>query len=603
MVADQPPVVEAQISLTALSETVENSQYSLSTRIVVFEPEQSTASFEVSIFDDNVVRSTRELSLSFDSLNNAIPGAVSETVISVRDNDMSRASLDVVGVVEDDIRLAEGANVTLRVTLDLAFDRETTIQIVIAEDTATPDDYRINDNLVTLSAGSISVETTLVVTDDFQVEPDETIMLRLEADNKQIIVNRPEAQLTLTIEDNDVPVAISFRQNAYTIFEGTTATIILEADPPPVVKTQISLTTISETTVSDGDYNLSTIIITFEPDQSTASFEVLIMDDFVIQSTRKLSLSFDPLDDNATPGTVPQTVISVRDNNVSNASLEIVENDTGLEEEVRGDSVTLRVTLDRSFDRVTTIQIETTGTATLGGDYTITDNPVEFMPGSTSAETTLVVIDDGLVEPEETIILRLNASNEQIIIDNESSATLTIEDNDVPAIRFALAAYTILEGTTGMITLVADQLPVEKALIRLTTLMETTISNAEYELSTTTIVFEPDQREASFEVSTSAIEGFQANRFLYLSFVPLTNSTRGEVFETVISIEDNTALIASLEVVGVAGNNINLEEGGSATLRVTLDRTFNQDTTIRIVTTGTADPGYRSPGWGLQNNC
>ena len=588
LVADQPPVVEARISLTALSETVLNSQYSLSTTIVVFEPNQSTASFEVSIFDDVVVRSTRELSLSFDSLNNAIPGATSKTVISVRDNDMSRASLEVVGDVEDDIRLAEGANVTLRVTLDLAFDRVTTIQIVITGGTATlGKDYTINDNLVEFTPGSTSAETTLVVIDDGQVEPDETIMLRLDTDNAQIIVNRPEAQLTLTIEDNDVPVAISFRQNAYTISEGTTTTIILEADPPPVVKTQISLTTISETTVSDGDYTLSTTIIVFEPEQSTASFEVLIRDDVVIQSTRKLSLSFDPLDANAIPGAVSETVISVRDNNVSNASLEIVENDTGLEEEGE-DSATLRVTLDRSFDRVTTIQIETTGTATLGDDYRINDNPVEFPPGSTSAETTLVVIDDGLVEPEETIILRLKASNEQIIIGNESSATLTIEDNDVPAIRFALAAYTILEGTTGTITLVADQLPVVEALIRLTTLMETTISNAEYELSTTTVVFKPNKREASFEVSTSAIEGFQANRFLYLSFVPLTNSTRGEVFETVISVRDNTALIASLEVVG---DDTLLEGGDDATLRVTLDRAFDRDTTIRIVTTGTATLG------------
>ena len=583
LIADQPPVVEAWISLTALSDTVLNSQYSLSTTIIVFEPEQSTASFEVSIFDDVVVRSTRELSLSFDSLNNAIPGAVSETVISVRDNDMSRASLEVVG---DDTLPEEGGSATLRVTLDLAFDRVTTIQIVIAGDTATPDDYRINDNLVEFPPGSTSAETTLVVIDDGQVELDETIMLRLEADNAQIIVNRPEAQLTLTIEDNDVPVAISFQRPEYTISEGTTTTIILEADPPPVVKTQISLTIISETTVSDDDYDLSTTIITFEPDQSTASFEVLIMDDFVIQSTRKLSLSFDPLDANAIPGATSKTVISVRDNNVSNASLEVVGNNIRLEEEGE-DSATLRVTLDRSFDRVTTIQIETTGTATLGGDYRINVNPVEFMPGSTSAETTLRVIDDGLVEPEETIILRLNASNEQII-DGGSSATLTIEDNDVPAIRFELAAYTILEGTTGIITLEADQLPVVKALIRLTTLMETTISNAEYELSTRTVVFESRQRTASFEVSTSAIEGFQANRVLYLSFDPLTNSTRGEVFETVISVRDNTALIASLEVVG---DDTLLEGGDDATLRVTLDRAFDRDTTIRIVTTGTATLG------------
>ena len=260
--ADQPPVVEARISLTTISETtVSDSDYKLSTTIITFKPNQSTASFEVLIRDDVVVRSTRELSLSFDSLNNAIPGATSKTVISVRDNDMSRASLEVVG---NDIRLeGEGEDsATLRVTLDLAFDRETTIQIVITGGTATlGKDYTINDNTVKFTPGSTSAETTLVVINDGQVEPDETIMLRLDTDNAQIIVNRPEAQLTLTIEDNDVPVAISFRQNAYTISEGTTTTIILEADPPPVVKTQISLTTISETTVSDGDYTLSTTII------------------------------------------------------------------------------------------------------------------------------------------------------------------------------------------------------------------------------------------------------------------------------------------------------------------------------------------------------
>ena len=49
-------------------------------------------------------------------------------------------------------------------------------------------------------------------------------------------------------------------------------------------------------------------------------------------------------------------------------------------------------------------------------------------------ETILEVIDDTLVEPIETIILTLEANNKQIIIGNESSATLTIEDNDVDTV-------------------------------------------------------------------------------------------------------------------------------------------------------------------------
>ena len=62
------------------------------------------------------------------------PEQTSVTVISVENNDMSSASLEVVGVVGNDIRLEEGDNVTLRVTLDLAFDRATTIQIVTTGD-------------------------------------------------------------------------------------------------------------------------------------------------------------------------------------------------------------------------------------------------------------------------------------------------------------------------------------------------------------------------------------------------------------------------------------------------------------------------------------
>ena len=150
------------------------------------------------------------------------------------------------------------------------------------------------------------------------------------------------------------------------------------------------------------------------------------------QANRVLHLSLDPFT-NSTRGEVFETVISVRDNTALIASLEVVGDDTLLE---GGDDATLRVTLDRAFDRDTTIRIVTTGTATLGtaaldGDYRITVNPVMLREGSISTETRLVTHDDSDQEPNETIILTLNADHdEQIIIGNESGVTLTIEDDD-----------------------------------------------------------------------------------------------------------------------------------------------------------------------------
>ena len=71
------------------------------------------------------------------------------------------------------------------------------------------------------------------------------------------------------------------------------------------------LTTGLDTTISDNDYTLSTTMITFESNQSTASFEVSIKNDFVFQPDRILSLSINPLDDNSMPGRDSVAVITV----------------------------------------------------------------------------------------------------------------------------------------------------------------------------------------------------------------------------------------------------------------------------------------------------
>ena len=210
---------------------------------------------------------------------------------------------------------------------------------------------------------------------------------------------------------------------------------------------------------------------------SVETILVVVNDDTLVEPVETIILTLDAHDDRIIDDTDlvdrdPLT-LTIADNDVLNASLEVM-GEAILPEE--GGRVTLRVTLDNVFYQATTIQIVTTGTATLdtatlGEDYTIDVNPVMLSAGSTYVETTLVVINDTLVEPDETIILTLVANNKQIIIDDVSSAriTLTIADNDVPAISFDPSDYDISEGTTGKVTLRADQLPLVETKIRLTT--------------------------------------------------------------------------------------------------------------------------------------
>ena len=252
---------------------------------------------------------------------------------------------------------------------------------------------------------------------------------------------------------------------------------------------------------------------------------------------------------------------------------------TSVSEDVGNVAVTVTLTYPPVQSVVATLEIE--GTAT-DADYQV-EQDINFGIGETQTTLNLDIVDDDLVELDETIILR--AASQDLTLVGASSTTLTIEDNDVPTISFQQTEYTIFEGTTGTITLVADQSPVVEIQIRLTT-DSVTVLNSEYRLSTTIIVFEPDQRTASFEVSIIDNDVLQATQELRLSIVQPDNSTTREtISEIMIRVKDDDAPIAGLAIVG---DDIRLEERGSATLLVTLDRSFGQATTILIVTTGTA---------------
>lgn len=97
-------------------------------------------------------------------------------------------------------------------------------------------------------------------------------------------------------------------------------------------------------------------------------------------------------------------------------------------------SGTVTVTLSTTADLTGTVQYQTlNGSATAGVDYTSVAGTLTFAPGATSANFSVPILDDVLLEGSETVILELQpltvggASSGGVI-----TATLTILDNEVP---------------------------------------------------------------------------------------------------------------------------------------------------------------------------
>jgi Ca2+-binding RTX toxin-like protein len=84
------------------------------------------------------------------------------------------------------------------------------------------------------------------------------------------------------------------------------------------------------------------------------------------------------------------------------------------------------------------------GSATSGADYTSTPQTFQLRNGQTTASYTINILDDGIVEGNETVSLVLTNST----VASFSGGTGTIVDNDVGG-AFSVADVTITEGDTG----------------------------------------------------------------------------------------------------------------------------------------------------------
>jgi hypothetical protein len=118
-------------------------------------------------------------------------------------------------------------------------------------------------------------------------------------------------------------------------------------------------------------------------------------------------------------------------------------------------TITIKRTGDLSETQSVNFATQSTGTATLGTDYMPTASGIAFGPGEATKTTTVQIIDDPTVEPNETVAMRLAFPENNTAIGTPSTATLTIVDNDSVGpnfVQFAATAATVPEGA-GKVTL------------------------------------------------------------------------------------------------------------------------------------------------------
>ena len=179
------------------------------------------------------------------------------------------------------------------------------------------------------------------------------------------------------------------------------------------------------------DYTLSGGTLTFNPGETGKAISIAIVDDSLVEANETIEVTLS----NPTNATLGANTVHTYTINDNESKPTVFFNQTASSGNESVTPANLSVSLSGASTQTVTVNYAVTGgTATGGGvDYTLSAGALTFNPGETAKAISIVIVDDSLVEANETI---------EVTLSNPTNATLganivytyTINDNDATSV-------------------------------------------------------------------------------------------------------------------------------------------------------------------------
>ncbi len=368
-----------------------------------------------------------------------------------------------------------------------------------AGDTATEGvDYLSAEAEFEIPFGEAGTVIAVPIYDDALVEGNETFTLTVKD-----IENATPSTVTAkgTIIDDDFGAAVTMSIDDVEVGE--------DAGPASL---RVSLSSASNETVtvryatSDGtaganqDYLRTSGTLTIPAGETEAHIEVDILDDLEVESDETFFVTLtDPAGADFSRATATVTII---DNDVPALSIDDVRVE---EDDVRA---VFTVSLNAAWDSPVTVEYVTMdGTATAGQDYLpVISGALVIPPGQLSGQVEVMVIDDLLLESDETFTLVLSNPGGVELADETGEATIL--DNDL--YRLHVDDVTVSEGGGAArftVSLVPAN-PVQTVRVAYATADGTAMASADYVSASGSLVFTPGEtvQTVAVEIQDDAVD-------------------------------------------------------------------------------------------------
>ena len=306
---------------------------------------------------------------------------------------------------------------------------------------ATTADYTFTTNAISFSSGlgaNPEVRTVgITTTDDSIIEADETVDIGLRnlatgpTNLVQSQINLVDGEVTIIDDDTQAVRTVSIAATTDGSEGGTDGQFTVTLSSPSSTNTLISLS-VGGTASGGVDYASLPFNATIVAGQTTAVIDVAVLDDSIFEGNETVEVTLLGIasgEAGISVGSANTATVNIVDDELGQTvSITAIDGSEG------GTDGQFTVTLSSPSSTNTLISLSVGGTASGGVDYASLPFIVTIGAGQTTATIDVAVLDDLIVEGNETVevtLVGIVSGDSGISVGSANTATVVITDNDV----------------------------------------------------------------------------------------------------------------------------------------------------------------------------
>ncbi|MCL5097165.1 MAG: hypothetical protein M1608_06505 [Candidatus Omnitrophica bacterium] len=566
---------------------------------LVFPSGETLKSFNVPVLNDALVEPDETMNLALDNFVGATAGNQPVATLTIKSDDSVVGFSAPAFSVNENV---EGGSAVITVLRQGSLEGTVSVDYTTLPGTATAGiKYTPTSGTITYQPGETNKTFAIAIINENLVEGNKTVNLLLSNPSPVSQVQLGQATTVLTIVDDDfAPGSIAFANPTYWVDEnGTNAflTVVRTNGSSGVVR--VNYGTSDGSATAGLDYVSSNGVLTFADGETIQTVRVPILNDLIMEDDETLDVTLSNPSGGAILGTITNATLTIINNNFIYGNLVLGSSQFQVNE--NGTNAIITVLRKNGTTGLVKVDYVTTdGTAVSGLDYTGVSGTLAFAQGEISKTFYVPILDDNLIESNETFNVRLLNPQDGATLGQPRAATVTIIDNDL-SVNFDSDNYVVREdGRSAFITVKRSMGGPSTLSVDYATADGTAIAGEDYSKVSGTITFGVGEYSKSFAVPIINDTLIEGNKTVNLI---LSNPSSGALLKApnhaILTILDDdgsliTAAGSALTSESLTPANGAIDPGETVTLDFALRNIGKQDTT-NLVATLLATNGIAAP--------